>query len=342
LDRRKNDISVDDARRHLLDAVTPTSAEHVSLLDALGLTLAADVISPVALPPFDASSVDGYAVQAIDTAAASRSNPVSLTIIGQALPGSPCAIKVEPGNAIQIMTGAPVPNGATSIVPFENTDELDHDRTRDIIRILASSKTGDGIRPTGSGIQSGTLALRRGAVLSPARLGTLSSLGLSTVEVHRRPRIALLSVGDQFVAPGTALDSAKMYEANEVAMAGAVREAGGIPIPLGIAADQINAIGDHLRIAPAAEVIVLSGGVAHGAYDVVVRGHATNADGRRCFLPAYVAVTDGAYVATLVSHHGTVNLRVTSEPNALVVVPESQAEVVDGDRLRAQMLTWDD
>jgi molybdopterin molybdotransferase len=205
-----------------------------------------------------------------------------------------------------------------------------------------------------------------------------------------------------------------MYEANEVAMAGAVREAGGIPIPLGIAADQINAIGDHLRIAPAAEVIVLSGGVAHGAYDVVkdflaergrivfwrvamrpgrpcgfgwignqpvislagnpgaalvgfeqlvrpvirkllgrdtllrpevdvvVRGHATNADGRRCFLPAYVAVTDGAFVATLVSHHGTVNLRATSEPNALVVVPESQAEVVDGDRLRAQMLTWDD
>jgi molybdopterin molybdotransferase len=262
-------ISVDEARALILDAVTATSVEQVPLLDALGLTLASDVAAPVSLPPFDASAVDGYAVWAADTTGATRATPVRLTIAGEALPGAAPRERVEPGSAIRIMTGAPVPPGATAIVPFEETDELERARSASAIQIFAQLRSGDGVRPAGSGIPAGAVALRRGTWLRPSHLGTLASLGLTMVGVHRRPRIALLTVGDQFAAPGGDLGPAQVYEANEIALAGAVREAGGVPLSLGIAADQVAAIGDRLRAAPNADLVVLSGGVAHGAYDVV-------------------------------------------------------------------------
>jgi molybdopterin molybdotransferase len=239
-------------------------------------------------------------------------------------------------------------------------------------------------------------------------------LGLTEIDVHRPPRVALLSVGDQYVMPGTALGPAKVYEANVVALASAVREAGGVPLLLGIVADRVEALGDRLSSAPTADLFVLSGGVAHGKYDVVrdflaqrgrnvfwrvamrpsrpcgfgwldrqpvvslagnpgaalvgfeqfvrpvirkmlgrsvvlrpeidvvVRGHAVNADGRRCFLPARVDFSDGAFVATLRSYFGAASATGPGDPNALVIVPEDLGEVQDGQRLRAQMLTWTD
>jgi molybdopterin molybdotransferase len=385
----------------------------VSLHDALGLTLAVDVIASISLPPFDVSSVDGYVVRVEDVAGATLSMPVSLRIVGEARPGVLYPDNLESGTAIRIMTGAPIPTGTNAIVPFESTNEIERDRDCDVIQVRDSCQPGSCVRPAGWAIQAGAVGLRRGSILSPARLGTLSSLALSEVDVHRPPRIALLSVGDQYVAPGTELGPAKVYESNEVALAGAVHEAGGVPLPLGIVTDDVDALGDRLTSAPTADLIVLSGGVAHGKYDVVrdfltrrgrivfwrvamrpsrpcgfgwldrqpivslagnpgaalvgfeqfvrpvirkmlgrsgvlrpevdvvVRGHAVNADGRRCFLPARVDFTDGAFVATLQMSYGA---RATGpgDPNALVIVPEDLGEVRDGQRLRAQMLTWSD
>jgi molybdopterin molybdotransferase len=407
-------ISVDDARLHLLNAAASIAIERVSLFDALGQTLAADVLSPVSLPPFDVSSVDGYAVRATDIASATSATPVSLVITGQSSPGVVSEAQVRPGSAIRIMTGAPVPPGATAIVSFENTDELDREGHNDVIRILFAGKIGENLRCAASVVQAETVALRRGTLLTPARLGTLSSLGLTTVDVHRRPRIALVSVGNRYAALGAALGAAQIFEANEVALAAAVQEAGGRPVPLGIVADHLGAIANRLTRARDADLIVLSGGVAHGSsdvvkdflvargrvvfwrvamrpgrpcefgwigeqpvltlagnpgaalvgfeqfvrpfirkllgrdnvlrpeIDVVVRGQAQNPDGRRCFLPARVAASDGALIATLATRRGPADAVLTAEPNALVVVPGDCAEVRDGDHLPAQILTWND
>jgi molybdopterin molybdotransferase len=263
-------LSVEAAQSHLLNAVTPTAAEQLPVSDALAFTLAADVTAPIDLPPFDTSSVDGYAVIADDTAAATPSAPVSLAIIDEAPAGTPCPTSVVRGTAIRVLTGALAPSGATSIVPFENTDESERDRSRATIQIYSPVKPGDGIRVTGSFIRAGSVALRRGRVLRPSQLGTLSSLGLTSVAVHRRPRIALLTVGDQFAPPGGDLAEAKIFEANEAALASAVQQAGGVAIRHGIAADRVDAIAERVATASStADIVVLSGGVAHGAYDIV-------------------------------------------------------------------------
>jgi molybdopterin molybdotransferase len=408
------DISVEEAQAHLLDAVTPTIPEQVPLVEALNLVLAADVVAPVNLPPFDTSSVDGYAVKADDTRSATLSTPVTLTIAGEAPAGFYGPLSVESGSAIRIMTGARVPAGTTAIVPFESTDEIERDRNSGLIRVFAVATPGDSIRPMGSGIRAGTTSLRRGQVLRPAQLGTVASLGLTSVSAHRRPRIALLTVGSQFVAPGGALGDAQTFEANEIALVGAVRQAGGIPVQLGIAGDQIEAIGERISSDSTSDVVVVSGGVAHGAFDVVkeflqqrgrvvfwrvamrpgrpcgfgwfegrpvvslagnpgaalvgfeqflrpvirkllgrqdllrptievaVTGHAVNVDGRRLYLPARVALDGPPATAQLLVGRGLINIGRTVEPNALVIVPESVSQVGDGDRLRAQLLSWDD
>jgi molybdopterin molybdotransferase len=259
----------DEARSYVIDAVSSTTTETVPLDAALDLTAATDVVAPISLPPFDTAAVDGYAVRAADVAGATNSMPIRLRVVGEALPGMVCLARVEPGSAIRILTGAAIPGGATLVVPFESSNEAERDRREPTVLVLAPGPEGDGIRLAGSGISAGSLAVRQGTRLRPVHLALLASLGASTVRVHRRPRIALLSVGDQFVSSGEALGPAQVYEANEAALAGAVREAGGIPVPLGISADRIDAIGDRVRSAGPVDFIVVSGGVTHGAHDIV-------------------------------------------------------------------------
>ncbi len=240
-------------------------AAPVGLADALGLALAQDVVAPLSLPVFDNSAMDGYAVRAADLAGAGPQAPVNLTVAEDIPAGRTDILTLAPGTAHRIMTGAPVPAGADAVVPVELTDA-----GTSVVAIAAAPRPGQHIRRAGEDVVAGTAVLRAGAVLTPAALGLASALGLAVLPVRPRPRVLVVSTGTELVAPGNPLRPGQIYESNAVMLAAAVRESGAEVAGVATCGDdvgQFRAVLDHY--AGAAELVLTSGGVSAGAYEVV-------------------------------------------------------------------------
>ena len=267
-------ISVEQALEKILGHVNVLEEEPVPILDSLGQVLAEDIYSNINIPPLDNSAMDGYAVQSKDTDAASSESPRFLRVIDTVAAGSISEREVKPGTAIRIMTGAPVPKGADSVVPFEDTDETQrressNKTTITDIGILCKVLPDLNIRRSGEDIASGAKVLSQGTVIRPAEVGVLASLGRSKVTVFRRPVVAILATGNEVVDIQQPLPAGKIYNSNTYSVAALVRRYGGIPKILGIAQDNEDSLVAKLRQGLDADMLITTGGVSAGDYDIV-------------------------------------------------------------------------
>ena len=262
-------ISVERALDKILNYVDVLEAEDSPILDCLGQVLAEDVYSSLNVPPLDNSAMDGYAVRSRDTCGATRQSPRFLRVIGTVSAGTIAECEVEPGTAIRIMTGAPIPQGADSVVMFEDTDEPQRHRVSTEIGILCEVEPGLNIRRAGEDIAQGSIVLTKGTVLRPSEVGVLASLGRTTVRVIRRPVVAILATGDELVDITQPLPAGKIYNSNTYSLAALVQRYGGIPKILGIARDSEDSVVAKLRHGLDADMLITTGGVSAGDYDVV-------------------------------------------------------------------------
>ena len=257
--------SVEEHRRVVVDLITPRPAVTVPLADTLGLVLADDVVAPLSLPGFDNSAMDGYAVFADELAGAGPEHPVLLPVAEDIPAGRTDTLVLKPGTAQRIMTGAPVPSGATAVIPVEATDGA-----TDTVAIRSTAKTGQHIRRAGEDVTVGTTVLRAGQVVTPAALGLAAALGLGELTVIPRQRVLVMSTGSELVAPGTPLQPGQIYESNAVMLAAAVRDAGAHVVAAPMTGDDVETFRETLeRYAGAADLIITTGGVSAGAYEVV-------------------------------------------------------------------------
>jgi molybdopterin molybdotransferase len=264
----KRSVSPEEARALILEAVAPLAAETVALGDALDRVLAADVIAPHALPPFANAGMDGYAVRAADVASASRAAPARLRMLSSVPAGSAADVAVAPGGTLRIMTGAPLPPGTEAIVPLEETAA-----DGEFVLVYQAARAGLHIRPAGEDIAAGALAIPAGQVVRPQEIGLLAALGYVEAQVARRPRVAILSSGDELVEAGQPLATGKIRDCNAPALEALVRRYGGVPLALGIARDRPGDLSARLRqgIAQGADLLVTSAGASGGDFDLVRR-----------------------------------------------------------------------
>ena len=264
-------IPLEEAQRRVLEGVGALPAVTVAVADAAGLVLAEPVSSPVSLPPWTNSAMDGFAVRSADVASATRDRPVVLRVLGEVPAGRPPDAVVEPGAALRIMTGAMVPAGADSVVPVEDTDApAGASDIPDHVTVYAGVRAGDHLRSEGSDVVSGTALLTAGRACDPAAIALLAATGHAAVLVHRRPRVAVISTGDELVPPGSPLGPAQIHDSNSYALAAQAAEAGAEVRRLGIARDTLPDLLALVREATAwADVVILSGGVSVGAHDHV-------------------------------------------------------------------------
>src|SRR3954470_4591384 len=258
-------VSVEEHRDRILSAITPLPAFDQPLMEAFGLSAAEDVHAEVALPGFDNSAMDGYAVCRADVAGASEDSPVHLPVVGEIGAGQATLLAMSPGTAVKIMTGAPVPAGANSVVPYEWTD-----RGVANVVITQAPELGQHVRPAGQDVAVGDLLVEQGTVLGPRHLGLLAAVGRATVRSRPRPRVVVLSTGSELRDPGTPLGHDSIYDGNSFLLAAAARRAGAIAYRVGIVPDEprafLDALSDQLV---RADLVVTSGGVSQGDYDVV-------------------------------------------------------------------------
>jgi molybdopterin molybdotransferase len=264
-------IGVAEAQALVLGGVAPLATEIVPLLDALGRVLAEDIVADADIPPFRNSAMDGYAVRAADLAGARRGTPVRLHVTAEGPAGYAPRGMVMPGTAIRIMTGAPLPPGADTVVRFEDTDETGRPAgsTRPEVEIYVEQPAWVNVREAGEDIRAGALVLRAGTVLHPPALGILASLGRLTARVYGRPSVAILSTGDEVAHPGATLRPGQIHDSNSYTLAALVRHYGGVPRLLGIARDSAADLTSALAAACAADLVLTSGGVSVGDYDMV-------------------------------------------------------------------------
>ncbi|MGE0795248.1 MAG: gephyrin-like molybdotransferase Glp [Acidimicrobiia bacterium] len=265
-------VSLEEARAHVLGLAGRLAPVEVPLADALGLVTAAEVRSPEAVPPFANTAVDGYAVRAADTARAAdtTATPVELAVVGMLPAGVAPSRAVGPGEAIRIMTGAPIPPGADAVVMVEDTVIVTTSVGGETVRIGRSVDVGSGVRPVGDDVRSGDLVVATGIELTPGHLGVLASVGVDRVLAHPRPRVGVLSTGDELVEGGGALQPGQIREANRPALLGLLRRSGFDAVDLGIAADEEEAVTAALRDGVArCDLVLTSGGVSMGDLDFV-------------------------------------------------------------------------
>jgi molybdopterin molybdotransferase len=253
-------LSVEQALEQILSRVAPLDTERVTLLEALGRVLAEPVASRRDIPPWPNSSMDGYAVRAADTHPAE----VSLRVVTRVAAGTLASMVIGPGQAARIFTGAPLPPGADAVIPQEDV------RVEDGSVVLGRAvQSGEFVRPLGEDVRAGECVLQPGHSIGAAEVGLLATLGYAHVRVHRRPRVAILSTGDELADLGTEPGPGQIANTNSYSLMAQVLETGGQPINLGVAPDRLDSIRTRLEWGHTADVLISSAGVSVGEYDFV-------------------------------------------------------------------------
>jgi len=265
-------LPVNTALEKILSAFSPGPAESVTLLHAIGRVLAEDIVSTIDLPPFDNSSMDGFALHPADRPV-STDMLITLKVVADIPAGSQPSFTLIPGQAARIMTGAPVPEGADCVVPVEDTN-FPYRETRerpDQVVIQHFPPAGGNIRPRGQDAKANQPLIKPGRILKPADAALAASLGYANLQMVRQPQVAILSTGDELAAPGTVLEPGKIYESNATLIGGLTAKAGGSPMLLGIARDEPGIIQDKLdeAVTSGVDLILTSAGVSVGAFDYV-------------------------------------------------------------------------
>ncbi|WP_392508171.1 gephyrin-like molybdotransferase Glp [Naumannella halotolerans] len=258
--------SMADHRDYLLSLVEPLPPFGQNLLEAQGLALCEDIVSTIELPGFDNSSMDGYAVRCADVAEAAEDNPIDLPVAGEIAAGDGDIPQLAVGTAVKIMTGAPIPDGADAVIPYEGTN-----RGTDRVRIMVSATPGLHIRRRGEDIAAGTLLMNDGDQLGPRNIGLLAGVGIDKVLARPRPRVVVLSTGSELVQPGSPLTGGgQVYDSNSYLLAAAAKAAGALVYRVGLVSDDREEIKQTISDQMVrADLIVSSGGVSQGDYDLV-------------------------------------------------------------------------
>ncbi|MFF0264651.1 gephyrin-like molybdotransferase Glp [Kribbella sp. NPDC004536] len=257
--------SVDEHLEVVLGRVTALPAFDQPLMDAVGLVLCEDIVSGVSLPGFDNSAMDGYAVQAADLAGASDENPIALPVVGEFRAGRSEPIVVTPGTCVRIMTGAPMPRGADSVVPVEWTDGGTVN-----VRITQQPPVGGSVRHAGEDVTAGAQVLDRDTILGPRQIAVLAAVGRARVKARPRPRVVVISTGAELREPGSRLGEGQIYDSNSYTLAACARDAGAVVYRVGIVDDDPKRIMDTLSDQLVrADLVITTGGVSMGAYDIV-------------------------------------------------------------------------
>ncbi|MCB9556494.1 MAG: molybdopterin molybdotransferase MoeA [Deltaproteobacteria bacterium] len=265
-DKRHAVLAVAEARQRITQTVKRLDVEAVPLEQAYARVLANDMHAPFALPRFDNSAMDGYAVRAVDLRGASRAQPVTLDVIGTAAAGSPLDTTIGAGQCAQVMTGGLIPSGADAVVIVENTAGYDDRRAT----FYAEAKLGDNIRPCGDELAQNDRVLQGGTLLGAAEIGCLATFGLASVTVSRQPRLVLLATGDEIRQPGEQLRPGEIYNSNLFALAALARASGALVVDQLIVPDTREALTAALESALSlGDMICTSGGVSMGRYDHV-------------------------------------------------------------------------
>jgi molybdopterin molybdotransferase len=266
-------LSVAEAQQAILSHIKRLEPETVVLLEALGRVLAENISADTALPPFDNSAMDGYAVRVEDLIGASRDHPVRLPVVADIPAGHPTNVEITAGTVARITTGAMLPRGADAVVPVEDTDDGARGASELLksVAIYYTPQRGAHVRSVGSDVPYGARVLNAGTVIRPAEIALLSAVGHSRIKVYRRPRVALLATGDELVPTDRQPGPGQIRNVNEHSTAAMVLRYGGVPLLLGIARDQTEEVAARLEeaIGQGADLIVTSAGVSVGAYDVV-------------------------------------------------------------------------
>ncbi|GHD14602.1 molybdopterin molybdenumtransferase MoeA [Streptomyces violarus] len=276
--------SVDEHLEDILTTVRPLEPIELQLLDAQGCVLVEDITVPVSLPPFDNSSMDGYAVRVADVAGVSEKFPAALEVVGDVAAGQADLVHVGPGQAARIMTGAPLPPGAETVVPVEWTDgglgegpvhgmrarSLGPEGASGHVQVYRPAAARAHVRAQGSDVKAGDRALEAGTILGPPQIGLLAAIGRGTVRVRPRPRVVVLSTGSELVQPDAELGTGQIYDSNSFALTAAARDAGAIAYRVGAVADDAETLRSTIEDQLVrADLMVTTGGVSVGAYDVV-------------------------------------------------------------------------
>lgn len=265
-------LSVYEAQQRIIDHFQPTASEDIDLLKASDRILALEVKANINLPVFSNSGMDGFAVIAGDTTRASTENPIVLKVVADIPAGSSVETCVHSGEAARIMTGGKMPCGADAVIPVENTDQADHQNNMELndqVRILAPARSGDYIRAEGQNARVGDVILSPGRKLTPQDIGAIAAFGYPSVSVHKYPRIALLTTGDELVTPGQVLEEGKIFDSNTSMLSAMVEEYGGTVIDRSIAPDKPDTIRECLEAAlkKKPDLFLSSAGVSVGTYD---------------------------------------------------------------------------
>lgn len=259
-------LTVSDALALIVREVAPFAVERVPLDDALGLTLAEDVVSAIDSPPFDKSLMDGYAVRSIDLAGDAANGETSLLMIEEVTAGRVPTRPLEAGTATRIMTGAPIPIGCDVVVPVERTT-FDEGTRR--VSTAARLRAGTNVLRRATSVAIGKRVLETGRLLRAQELGALAELGVSQVPVRRRPRVAVLATGDELVPVEATPGPGQIRNSNESMLVAQIRQAGGVPVPLGVARDERAELRQKILEGLSADMLLLTGGVSAGKLDLV-------------------------------------------------------------------------
>jgi len=261
----RTNISLEEALDILLKENNQTEPIHVPLLDSLGSVLAEDIVSDMNMPPFNKSPLDGYAVRAEDIQGASQETPVTLQVIDFVPAGHVSSQKLEKGEAIRIMTGAKIPEGADVVVRFEDTEFTDKE-----VKIYTPLCSNSNISKLGEDMKIGDIVMKKGMPIDAPEIGILATLGKSFVQVYRKPRVAILPTGDELVDIQEVLTDGKIRNSNSYTIAAQIKKIGAKPLMLGICDDGIEAIKEKLKSALSwADIIITTGGVSVGDCDLV-------------------------------------------------------------------------
>lgn len=258
-------ISVEEALERILNEIRPLGLERIPVTEALGRVLGEDLYSTRLIPPEDNSAMDGYALRSEDTAGAREDSPRPLKVIGDLPAGSTFEGRVEEGEAVRIMTGAPIPEGADAVIMKEYTRSGEG-----VVEVLKGVCKGENIRKAGEDVKPGDLVIPEGTLISPSEMGMMAALGRAFVPVYQRPRVSILSTGDELIEPGEVYKEGKIVNSNGYSLYGEVLSTGSIPVYIGIAKDSRESLRDKLTLAlNGGDVVITSGGVSVGDYDFV-------------------------------------------------------------------------